>query len=107
MDDKYVIFCLIKLVHHFIFITCTINYHHHKWNSGYSLPNRTQMISEATTKEHILKAIDEIDKIGYDKNRESTEFHLKYNNRIYPPKVIISRAYKFERWKRRVGLFQI
>src|SRR5919108_6170637 len=53
------------------------------------------MIPKDITREHILKAIDEIDKTGYNKNRESTEYHLKYNSKIYPPKAIISRAYKF------------
>ncbi len=50
------------------------------------------MIPLNINKDHILKAIEEINKNGYDKRHKSTKFDLYYNNKTYPPKVIIEFA---------------
>ena len=53
------------------------------------------MIPENITKEHLLKAIEEIDKEGIRLNRHSSTYDVIYNNNLYPPKLIISLANKF------------
>lgn len=52
------------------------------------------MIPKNIRKEHILKAIEEIDRKGIPKSRESRKFNLLYNWKLYPPKYIISLANK-------------
>ncbi|MGR6545713.1 HNH endonuclease [Paenibacillus tundrae] len=46
-------------------------------------------------REHILKAIKYIDENGVPPKRESTRYDLHYNNKLYPPKYVISRANVF------------
>lgn len=43
-------------------------------------------------KEHILSAIREIDNDGVRKGRHSTTYDLIYNNKLYPPKYVLSVA---------------
>ena len=47
------------------------------------------------TKEHILQAIEEIDTKGARPGRHSSTYDLLYNNKLYPPKLIISIANRF------------
>lgn len=53
------------------------------------------MIPTVIKKEHVLKAIEFIDKNGVPKNRLSKKFFLIYKGRKYPPKYVVSLAYKF------------
>lgn len=53
------------------------------------------MIPKNIRKEHILKAIQEVDRIGTPESRSSKKFILEYNGRQYSPKYVISLANKF------------
>ncbi len=53
------------------------------------------MILENITKEHIEKAILEIDEQGIRKKRHSSTYDLEFNGNLYPPKLVISIANKF------------
>ncbi|MDP3358319.1 MAG: AAA family ATPase [Lutibacter sp.] len=53
------------------------------------------MIPENITKEHIEKAIQEIDEQGIRKKRHSSTYDLEFNGNLYPPKLVISIANKF------------
>jgi 5-methylcytosine-specific restriction protein B len=53
------------------------------------------VIPENITKEHLLKAINEIDRDGIRPNRHSSTYDVLYNNNLYPPKLIVSIANKF------------
>ena len=44
------------------------------------------------TKENLLKAIDKIDTEGMPKNSQSVYFDVVFNNKLYPPKVVVSFA---------------
>lgn len=57
------------------------------------------MIPKNIKKEHILKAIDEVEKIGVTGSRISKKFRLEYNGRHYPPKYVISLANKYANGK--------
>ena len=46
-------------------------------------------------KEHILKALAEIDKEGVRKGRESNTYDMVFNGKKYPPKLVISIANRF------------
>jgi len=50
------------------------------------------MIPTEITEEHILLAIEEIDRKGVPAKRESTKYNLIYKGKEYPPKYVISRA---------------
>ncbi len=53
-------------------------------------------IPKNITREHILSAIEEINKmIEIPKSRKSRKYFLKHNNALYPPKYVISIAYKY------------
>lgn len=43
-------------------------------------------------REHVIEALKFIDEQGVPSNRESTKYNLSYNNRLYPPKYVISKA---------------
>lgn len=43
-------------------------------------------------REHVLDAIRYIDEHGVPLKRESTKYDLSFNNKLYPPKYVISRA---------------
>ena len=53
------------------------------------------MIPDNITKEHIEKAIEEIDKDGVRKGRHSSTYDLIYNDKPYPPKLILSIANRY------------
>jgi len=53
------------------------------------------MIPNNISKEHIEKAIEEIDKKGIRKERHSSTYDLVYNGKNYPPKLAISIANRF------------
>lgn len=50
------------------------------------------MIPREITREHILAAIDEIDRNGVPAGRQSRKFQLRHGGRLYPPKYVISLA---------------
>lgn len=54
------------------------------------------MIPKEITRNHILKSIKEFNEYGCNKKYDSTKYDLLFNGRRYPPKYIISIAYKFE-----------
>lgn len=50
------------------------------------------MVPKNISKQHILKAIEQIDREGIPKRRESTKFNLSYKGKYYPPKLVVSIA---------------
>tara|TARA_B100001287_G_scaffold46061_1_gene35125 strand:- start:10812 stop:13322 length:2511 start_codon:yes stop_codon:yes gene_type:complete len=59
------------------------------------ITKRLKMIPQNIQKEHIEKAIEEIDREGIRKGRHSSTYDLIYNGKSYPPKLIISIANKY------------
>ncbi len=57
------------------------------------------MIPKNIKREHIIKAIEEIEKVGTPKGRSSKKFLLEYNNKHYSPKYVISLANKYANGK--------
>ena len=53
------------------------------------------MIPKIIKHEHILKAIEEVDRSGIPLERNSKKYDLVYNKRTYPPKYILSLANKY------------
>lgn len=53
------------------------------------------MIPANITKEHIDKAIKEIDKTGIRKGRHSSTYNLVYQGKSYPPKLVVSIANRY------------
>ena len=53
------------------------------------------MIPRIIKREHVLKALREIDAHPVPKRRASKKYSLRFEGRNYPPKFVISRAYKF------------
>ncbi len=53
------------------------------------------MIPKNIGKKHITKAIEEIERIGFPKNRSSTKYSLKHNGRYYHPKYLVCLANKY------------
>jgi MoxR-like ATPase/predicted RNA-binding protein len=53
------------------------------------------MIPNSISKEHILHAIEEINKDGIPEKRQSERYFLEYNDFLYPPKYVISIANRF------------
>lgn len=53
------------------------------------------MIPDNITKEHIEKAIQEIENIGIRKGRQSSKYDLVFNGKLYPPKLVLSIANRF------------
>lgn len=53
------------------------------------------MIPSYLTQENILSGIKKIDKEEFDPKRESDDFDLFYNDKQYPPKVVISYSHYF------------
>jgi len=53
------------------------------------------MIPKNIKREDILKAIDEVEKVGVPEGRSSKKFLLEYDGKFYPPKYIISLANKY------------
>lgn len=52
------------------------------------------MIPKNIRREHITKAIDEVERFGLPQGRKSRKFCLEYDGKHYPPKYIISLANK-------------
>lgn len=50
------------------------------------------MIPKNIAKEHVIRAIGEIQRVGFPKNRVSRKYLVKYCDRDYPPKYVISLA---------------
>jgi 5-methylcytosine-specific restriction protein B len=44
------------------------------------------------SRDHLLKAIEKIDKEGIPANAQSKFYDVSYNNKLYPPKLIVSYA---------------
>lgn len=57
------------------------------------------MIPKNIKGEHILKAIEEIERVGTPNGRSSKRFLLKYNDKHYSPKYVISLANKYANGK--------
>ncbi|MFH8120317.1 MAG: hypothetical protein QXS37_05950 [Candidatus Aenigmatarchaeota archaeon] len=57
------------------------------------------MIPKNINREHIIKAIEEIKKVGIPDGRSSKKFLLEYNGKYYPPKYTISLANKYANGK--------
>ncbi|HHD82499.1 MAG TPA: hypothetical protein ENK92_00140, partial [Bacteroidetes bacterium] len=53
------------------------------------------MIPKNINRNHILRAIQEIDQKGIPKNRQSHKFQLVLANQQYPPKYVVSLANKY------------
>jgi len=52
------------------------------------------MIPKNITRKTILEAIRMVDEDGIPKKRRSTKYNLAYENKLYPPKYLISLANK-------------
>lgn len=52
------------------------------------------MIPGNIGKEHVIKAIEEIQRVGFPGRRSSTKYLLKHNNEYYPPKYVVCLANK-------------
>lgn len=53
------------------------------------------MIPENIKSEDIVRAVEEVEKLGtIPSGRDSEKYSLEYNGRFYPPKYIISLANK-------------
>jgi hypothetical protein len=53
------------------------------------------MVPDNILKEHILSAIEEIERDGVHSGRQSSTYDLKYKGQLYPPKYVISLANKY------------
>lgn len=53
------------------------------------------MIPKNISRDHVLRAIEEANRIGTPKGRESKKFLMKFNGDYYPPKYIISLANEY------------
>lgn len=53
------------------------------------------MIPGNITREHILKAMAEIDVKGVPRHRHSTKYRVMHGGRAYPPKYVISLANRY------------
>ena len=50
------------------------------------------MIPKNIAREHLLKAIDEVETHGVPQNRESTRYDLVFEGKTYSPKYLVSLA---------------
>jgi hypothetical protein len=53
------------------------------------------MIPYSIKREHVLKAIEEIKRSEIPAQRDSDKYNLEYDNRLYPPKYVVSLANKY------------
>jgi len=53
------------------------------------------MIPKNIKREHILKALKEIDETGIPDKRASRKYNLEYQGKYYPVKLVISLAHKY------------
>lgn len=54
------------------------------------------MISKNITRGAVIKAMKEIDENGIPKNRLSTKYYVSYEDKLYPPKYVLSIANRIE-----------
>jgi len=57
------------------------------------------MIPQNIKRKHVIKAIEEIKKVGIPKSRSSKKFLLEFNGDYYPPKYVVSLANKYPNGK--------
>lgn len=57
------------------------------------------MIPKNIRKEHIIKAIEEIERTEIPKERSSRKYLLEFNGKLFPPKYVISLANKYANGK--------
>lgn len=57
------------------------------------------MIPENITREHLEKAIEEIDRDGIRKGRHQSTYDLIHNGKSYPPKLVLSIANRYANGK--------
>jgi hypothetical protein len=57
------------------------------------------MIPSNITRDHLIQAMEEIDKTGVPEDRASTKFYVGHNGKHYPPKYLISIANKYANGK--------
>jgi hypothetical protein len=50
---------------------------------------------EKITEQHVLEALSEIDRTGVPENRQARSFDLSRNDKVYPPKYVLSLASKY------------
>ena len=55
-------------------------------------------IPKNINKEHVIEAIQKIDREGVPERRESTRFNLIYEGKYYPPKVCYFNCKHFCKW---------
>jgi len=53
------------------------------------------MIPQNIRREHVIKAIEEVKRVGIPKGRESKKFLLEFDGEYYPPKYIVSLSNKY------------
>jgi len=53
------------------------------------------MIPQEITRDHVLRALREIDEQGVPEGREPTKWHLSHDGKTYPPKYVICLAGKY------------
>jgi hypothetical protein len=53
------------------------------------------MIPKNIKHEHVLRAIEEVERSEVPPGRDSEKYDLQYNQKTYPPKYIISLANKY------------
>ena len=53
------------------------------------------MVLDDISRDHIIQAIELIDKEGIKKGRHSSTYDVDHNGKLYPPKLLISLAHKF------------
>jgi len=57
------------------------------------------MIPKNIKEEHVIKAIEEVERVGIPKDRSSKKYLLEFNGKQYPPKYVISLANKYANGK--------
>jgi hypothetical protein len=53
------------------------------------------MIPRTITREHVLRAVEEIDKNGVPAERRSRKYEMSLDGKLYPAKYIVSLAHRF------------
>lgn len=59
------------------------------------ITKRREMFPKNIIKEHLEKAIEEIDRVGIRKGRHSSTYDLIHNGKSYPPKLVLSIANRY------------
>lgn len=58
-------------------------------------PNPLEELTTGLASEHVLQALDEIDRDGYPPDAKSSTYDLIYEDRRYPPKYVLSLSVKY------------